>query len=185
MHRLHELPPCVQSYLRDFETRWRRLVVLRAVGTALAVLAVWIIGACLADRFLHLSTGVRLASLGLAGWTAVTLGFFRLRPIRGPIDWVSIASMIERRDARFEQALITVTSRVLGDPDHRGSDEILAHLLRGVEQRIAEESQRQIVNWQSAAPPWVVCLISTTLVLAMCQIPGIGGTRLLARQLAP
>ena len=113
MHRLRELPPSVQAYLGDFVKRWRRVVVLRAAGAALAVLAVWVLVAATADRLLHLPGTVRLASLVVAALTALAVGMARLRRIRGPVNWITMAGLIEAYDPRFDQALITVTSRVL------------------------------------------------------------------------
>src|SRR5438105_1467091 len=107
MQRLAELPPSVRGYLCDFVRRWRRLVALRAIGTALAVLAVWALFACTADRLVHLSGPVRLASLTLAALMAISAGIMRLGRLRGPVDWVAMAAIIEQHDPRFEQALIT------------------------------------------------------------------------------
>jgi hypothetical protein len=185
MDRLTDLPPSVRSYLGGFATRWRRIVVLRAVGMALAALAVWVLLACVADRLFHLPSLVRLASLAGTTLLALAIGIRRLRPIRGPVDWVAMAGIIEEHDPRFNQALITVTSRVLGSPEHRGSEEILAHLLRDVERRAAEGNQSKILTLRSAAMPWVVLLVTASAVFGLSQIPQVGGPRLLARLVMP
>ena len=70
-------------------------------------------------------------------------GSCRLNRIRRPVDWVKMAGIIEQHDPRFDEALITVTSRVLGSAEHRGSDEILSHLLRDVERRRQPSASQQ------------------------------------------
>lgn len=185
MHPLAELPPSVRTYLSDFVMRWRRVVALRAVGSALAVLAVWALAAATADRLLHLPGLVRLASLIFATLSALAVGIRRLRPLRGPVDWVTMAGMIEQHDPRFDQALITVTSRVLGLPEHRGSDEILSHLLREVEHHAAQRSQIRILTLRSAAGPWALLAVAIVAIIALAQVAYLGGPRLLARLVMP
>src|SRR5579884_2421891 len=79
MHQLAALPVATRSYLGDFVARWRKLVVLRALGIGLAVFLAWTIIACGADRLLHLSSVVRL-SLLLAGAGAALITI--IRPLR-------------------------------------------------------------------------------------------------------
>ena len=45
--------------------------------------------ACTADRLVHLSGPVRLASLTLAALMAISAGIMRLGRLRGPVDWVA------------------------------------------------------------------------------------------------
>ena len=134
MYRSNELPPAVRGYLSDFVQRWRRLVAMRAVGSALAGLAIWIIVACTADRFLHLESAIRLGLLAAAGLIALAVGLYRLRQLRAPVDWVSIAHIIESQDRVQPGKLIHPLHRAsLVRLEHRGSEEILSQLLRDVD----------------------------------------------------
>ncbi len=185
MNRLGELPPSVERYLRDFAARCRRLVALCAVGTALAVLAVGSLVACLADRLLHLNETTRLILLAGVGLGALAAGITRLQALRATVDWIAMAAVIESHDPRFDQRLITVTSRVLGLPEHRGSDEILSHLLREVEQRAAVAPKGQAPRPRPAAAPWAVFFLTSAFMAVLAQAPGLGGPRLLARLYTP
>ena len=185
MDRLAELPLLVQRYLGDFVRRWRRLVVLRAAGWALAVLMLWILAACLADRVLQLPALVRLALLPLGSTAAIYTGVRRIRTLRGPIDWVAMAGVIEAHDPSFEQSLITVTSRVLGSPEYRGSDEILSHLQRDVELRVARAANNNALRLSSIARPWLITILAALAIVTLLRTPAMGSPRLLARLIAP
>lgn len=185
MDRLAALPPSLRDCLRDFVTRWRRLVELRAAGTALSVFIVWTLLACAADRWLHLPGVLREGLLIAGALAAFATALFRLLPLRGPIDWVSMAGVIEEYDPRFQQRLITVTSRVLGSPEHRGSDEILSHLLREVGRIASAASPAKLLSIRSAAASWAPVVAALLIMLGLARISAFGQSRLLARYLLP
>ena len=185
MHTLAPLPPALADFLRDFANRRRRHLLLRAGGWALATLTAWVLLACAADRLLHLPGELR-AVLLVAGVSASALaGLALLRPLRGSTDWLALVWLIEQHDPRFEQRLITVTSRLLGSPQHRGSDEILGHLVRDVERRLALARAARVFPLRPTLVPWTLLLILTLLLLGLARVPGLGVNRLLARLVDP
>ncbi|HWE92833.1 MAG TPA: hypothetical protein VG269_02560, partial [Tepidisphaeraceae bacterium] len=185
MQSLQALPPSVQSYLGEFVSRRRRLTVLRATGRALAVFAIWGLLACGVDRVLHLAGAVRMGLLSAGALVAALTWLLSLRPLRRPVDWVETAGSIERQNPRFAQRLVTVTSRMLGSPDHRGSDEILSHLLREVDLQTGLERRRKLLYLRGAAGPWAVLFATISVAIALSQVPGLGMVRLGLRFAAP
>ncbi len=186
MSDLASLPPAVRSYVHGYVVRGRRLALLRRLGFALSVLLVWAMLCCGADRLLQLPAGVRLAAL-LAGAAAVAA--IVARPLRrwlgGQADWVAAAQEIERQNPRFDQRLVTVTSRLLGRPEHRGSDEILEHLVYQVDREVSEQRSAALLPLRSAAAPWLGLLLSLAGAAGLCFVPGLGLLRLGARFAAP
>src|SRR5207302_299794 len=125
-------------YVYGFVTRDRRLSLLRGLGMAVALLLAWTLVCCAVDRFAQLSPVLRLVLLisGLASAAAVLIGPVRAA-LRREVDWVGVAGRIERYNPQFAQRLVTVTSRLIGRPEYRGSDEILDHLLHEVDRQAA------------------------------------------------
>ncbi|HZK82131.1 MAG TPA: hypothetical protein VFC46_13710, partial [Humisphaera sp.] len=185
MDRLAALPPSLRNYLREFVTRWRRLALLRAVGTGMSVFVIWTFLACLTDRWLRMPGAVREVLLIAGAVGAAVIALIRILPLRGEIDWVAMAGVIEENDPRFQQRLITVTSRVLGAADYRGSDEILSHLVREVGMTASAASPAKLLSIRSIAKSWAPLLIGIAIMLGLSRIPAFGESRLLARFLMP
>jgi len=186
MSDLAALPPAVRSYVHGYVARGRRLALVRRAGVALTLLLVWAILCCAADRFIQLPAGLRLGALlaGAAGVVAILAGPLR-RWFGGQADWIAVAEEIERQNPRFDQRLVTVTSRLLGRPEHRGSDEILEHLVYQVDREVSEQRAAALLPLRSAAAPWLALLLTLAAATGLCFVPGLGLPRLGARFAAP
>lgn len=182
---LSTLPPTIRSYLDDFVVRRRRVALARAAGIALAAFLVWMLGCCVVDRFAHLPGGVRLAAL-LVGIVAAAA---RIGPallaLHRQIDCVAAAEAVERQDNRFEQRLVTVTSRLLGAADYRGSDDILIRLIREVGEQVAAARAHRLIPLRPALGPWALCLVLALLGCGLMKVPGLGMSALMGRFLNP
>ncbi|HEX5244307.1 MAG TPA: hypothetical protein VFW23_13675, partial [Tepidisphaeraceae bacterium] len=108
------LPSDIQAFLASFVARRRRQLLLHTLGWAIAVSLLWLILSCSIDRLLHLPSSARLILLVL-GLVVLLVALRPLRLLLQPVDWVEIAEQIERLHPSFQQRLITVTSRVLGE----------------------------------------------------------------------
>src|SRR5688572_8917367 len=91
-----EPPRPIQSYVRRFVARQRRLALIRALGAGLPLACCWTVLACAVDRVFRLPPAVRAASLFAA---AVLLLAPLLRPLTRllsrRLDWVYAARAIE------------------------------------------------------------------------------------------
>src|SRR4051794_40444359 len=134
-----QLPPAIRSYVGRYVRRSRRLTLWRATGRAIAFAVAAALASCAADRLWQIPTTGRLALLGL---TALGFVLIVARPLgallRRHVDWAAGAADLEAHGAPFGESLMTVTSRVLGAPEHRGSDEMLVHVLRDVDRQAAQ-----------------------------------------------
>src|SRR5690348_12221232 len=139
MTALSTLPPTLRTYLDDFVARARRAALVRGFVAAAARFMGWTILACVADRFLHLHSGVRVAFLVLGAGFAFAAVIRPLLAMGRRVDWVSAAWEVERHNPALRQRLVTVTSRFLGAADYRGSDEILLRLSREVDSELAAD----------------------------------------------
>jgi hypothetical protein len=182
---LSTLPPSIRSYLDDFVVRRRRVALARAAGIALAAFLVWMLAWCVIDRFAHLPAGVRLAALVVGIVAAVVQIGPALLAFHRPIDCVAAAEEVERQDARFEQRLVTVTSRLLGAADYRGSDDILIRLVREVGEQVAVARAHRLIPLRPALGPWAVCLALALLGCGLMKVPGLGMPALMGRFLNP
>ncbi|HZL36492.1 MAG TPA: hypothetical protein VFC78_14330 [Tepidisphaeraceae bacterium] len=147
--------------------------------------AIWALLACAADRLFHLPGALRVGLLAAGGIGALC---FFLRPMRllfHPVDWVETAATIERQNPAFGQRLVTVTSRMLGSAAHRGSDEILSHLLREVGIEADVQRRRRLLSLRCIAGPWVGLLATLAVAVALLQLPRLGGAALLHRFFSP
>jgi len=185
MRQLQTFPPTIRSYLRGFAARRRRLLVVRAVGWAAFALAAWVLLGCGVDRVLHLGPYVRLALLfvGASGVFAVLLRL--LVPAHGPIDWVQVAQAIESANPHFSQRLVTVTSQLLDEPAHRGSEQIVSHLAKQLEQEIGGTRRHYGIAARSALRPWAYCAIATIVLAVLTRVPALGMQQLLVRCVNP
>ena len=71
------------------------------------------------------------------------------------MEWVDAAERIERHNPQFGQRLVTVTSRVLGPAEHRGSDDMLRELLRDVDRQAAGQDPAKLLPLRRVARPWL------------------------------
>jgi hypothetical protein len=170
------LPPDVISYVNVYVSRARGRAMWRAAGLALSGFLAWVLLCCLADRLLQLSEWVRagLLTVGLA-----SVAILLYRPVRArlarQIDWLQAAAEVERHNPQFGQRLLTVTARLLGPAEHRGSDDLLYRLLSDVDREAAARAPVPPLSWRAAALPWavVVCLVAAAAALARVQTLGL------------
>jgi len=185
MNSAADLSPAVASYLRRFAIAERRLALLRALGNALAVFLAWAAICCGIDRLLQLSQAIRLLLLGcgvILGAAIVARAVWRAG---GRVDWVDIAAQIERRDPRFSQSLLTVVSQLTGDRSSRGSEEILYHVLRDVEQHVASKADRRLAFDRRLVTPWLVGIVLIASALGLAREPQLGVGQLARRFFSP
>ena len=158
-------PPRLRAYVTDFIRRARRRTAARAAGQGTAAFLAFGLACCAADRWLQLPPYARLALLlvGLCALAAIVA-----RPLysllRRRSDWLEAAEALERHDARFSQRLLTVTARLSGPPEHRGSDDLLFHLLTDVERDAAARSAPRPVPPRAILLPWLI----TAVLVATC-----------------
>lgn len=185
MTALFTLSPAIQGYLDAFIVRARRIALMRRTGMAVAIFLGWTLLWCAADRMLHLSAPVRWAAL--AGGALLAAG--RLAPVliarsRQP-DWLWAAAEIERQNPRFAQRLLTVTSRLMGAPDYRGSDEILLRLVREVDEQMAADRPAHRLRLGRAVGPWAACAVLVIMIASLLRVPGVRFADLLVRFIDP
>src|SRR4051812_9237381 len=133
------LPRPIRNYLRSFIARKRAYALLKALGVALAIAIAWAILACMADRWLQLSSPIRALVLGVG---ALAVAIVIAPPLgtllRRRIDWVGIADEIEKTNPQFGERLRTVISQLLEKKEYRGSTQMLDHLLEQVSRQAQE-----------------------------------------------
>ena len=180
------LPPDVLSYVGDFVTRARRHAMVRAAAVATASFLAWALVCCLTDRLLQLPSAVRAAML-VAGLLAGALIVARpLRSIlRRRIDWVQAAAELERRDPRFGQRLLTVTARLLGPAEHRGSDDLLYRLLSDVVVETRGRRPAPAIARRSIVVPLLALAGVLALAAWLSGVESVGLPRLAARFILP
>jgi len=180
------LPPNIASYVQEYVSRARARALWRAAGLAVSALLAWGLACCLADRLLQLSEWVRagLLAAGLAT-TAVIL----YRPLRARLarrlDWLQAAAEVERHNPRFGQRLLTVTARVLGPAEHRGSDDLLYRLMSDVDREAAARAPAPPLARRAAALPWVAAICLVAAGVALARVETLGLSRLAVRLAAP
>ena len=186
MSNVSALPPAVRAYVQEFALRGRRLAVLRAAGVAAAVFLGWALLCCMADRFVQFPWWVRLAMLGggAVAATALLMGPV-IRALRREDDWVRVAERIERQNPRFGQRLVTVTSRLLGRPEYRGSDEILEHLVYELDRQAAGENASRLLPVRSVVAAWCAVLLAALGAVALARVPDLNLPRLAHRFFVP
>src|SRR5947207_2344307 len=130
------LPKPIRAYVRAFVVRKRVYALLKSLGEALAIAVGWTILACALDRWLQLSSALRVALLviGLLA-VGVVLGPALARLLRRRIDWVGVADDIEQANPQFAERLRTVISQLLEREQYRGSPQMLDYLVDQVSQQ--------------------------------------------------
>jgi hypothetical protein len=185
MRQVDTFPPAIRSYLRGFVVRRRRLLVLRAVGWAGFAAAVWLLLSCGVDRLLHLPSSIRLTLLAVGAATVLLILLWGLLPLRRRIDWVRVAQAIELANPQFAQRLVTVTSQLLDEPDLRGSEQIVSHLARQLDEEIGGSKRHFGIGARSALRPWALCAAATVALAALTRVPTLGMQQLLVRCVNP
>lgn len=185
MTALTTLTPAIECYLDEFIVRSRRIALLRRAGMALAVFLAWMLLWCAADRLLGLSVIVRWVLLaGGAALAAARLAPALLaRSRQGDRVWA--AAEIERQNPRFGQRLLTVTSRMLGAADYRGSDEILLRLVREVDEQVAVDRRARRPGLGRAVRPWAACAVLAIIIAGLVRVPGLRFGDLIVRFIDP
>src|SRR6266568_6887675 len=124
------LPKPIRAYVGSFVARKRAYAMLKAIGTALAVGLGWTIIACALDRWLQLSSAMRVAFLTMGALAvAIILMPALARLLRRRLDWVGVADEIEKVNPQFGERLRTVISQQLERQEYRGSPQMLDYLL--------------------------------------------------------
>ncbi len=180
-----QLPETLRQYLREDELRARRLTVVRATGIALAILLLWTLIASAADRLLHLPSGPRIVLLAIAFISASLVLGRAVAALPRRMDWIATATRIERRDPQFGQSLLTVISRLIGPTVHRGSEEILSHLLRDLEYKVATQRKRHFFPPARVVLPWIACMALIVVTVSLWRLPGFGLGQLIRRFVEP
>jgi hypothetical protein len=164
------------------------MAVLRAVGVAIALAALWVTAWGVVDRLVPLHSLVRLLLLGIL---LLVVGAILLRPVRvilrGGIDWVEAARQVERRDPRFGEALATVVSHALSPAAGRASPQLVDRLTGQVLEKLdhPRRTARRLVRFKPAAVSLVSAAVAMFILFDLCLWPWLGMRQLLARQLNP
>ena len=185
MTAVSALPDSVHAYVSDFVARGRRMAMWRGAGLALAVFVGWGLACCLLDRVFHFSSAVRVVLLGV-GLSAAAL--ILARParalLRRRLDWLEAAVEVERHNPRFAQRLVTVTTRLLGPAEHRGSDEMLYRLLSEVDRETAGR-RASPAGFVRVTYPWIAALAFLAAGVGLSRLDDLGLPRLALRFAAP
>jgi hypothetical protein len=181
MNSLADFPAPLAAYLRKFARAQRRRLLLAALGWSAAFFLFWAAICCAADRLLQLSTTLRAALLLIAFFGVIFILLRAVLKSRTPANWTVVAEGIEQLEPRFQQELVTVVSRLAGSKDHRGSDEILAHLLRSVEFTIAASPGPPRGTIRRIATPWMICAMVLIGAVCLLERPGLCLPSLLER----
>jgi hypothetical protein len=180
------LPPAVHNYVNGFVTRRRRIDALGAIGVALSFAFVWMLWWSLLDRFFQFPQNVRAALLGL-NLLAVTIICWRpMRAlIRREMSWPMVSLQIEQRNPKFGERLLTITSELLSPARHRGSPEMLDHLLQEVSVEASSDRLEKLLPISLALRPWIVVLSLAFVAVALSFIPWMDMPTLLLREIFP
>jgi hypothetical protein len=180
------LPPNLATYVAEFVTRARKQAILRATGQAAAVFFGWALACCMADRVLQLPPWARLGALAVGLLAVIVILARPLRVLlRRRVDWAEAAATVERHNPWFAQRLVTVTSRLLGPPEHRGSDDLLYRLLSDVEGEAAGRRPSRAVGGGAILLPWLTWAMLVALSAWLTGWENVGLPRLAARFVAP
>ena len=180
------LPPEVRSFVGAFVARQRRVILLRAAGWAAAFAVAWLVVDCVADRFFHLGQGLRWALLAAnVMGILVLLGPPLARMFRRRIDWSAAAAQIESRGGHFGQRLQTITSQLLADPAYRGSQQLLASILKDLRKDLSRCNAAALAPLRAAALSWAAAAAIVVMFAALAALPWLQMPRLLARALEP
>ncbi len=180
------LPPAVHNYVSGFVTRQRRIDALRAIGVALSCAFVWIMWWALFDRFFQFPQNVRTALLGLNLLAVIVICWRPMRAlIRREMSWAIASMQIERRNPKFGERLLTITSQLLSPVGHRGSPEMLDQLLHEVAVETSSDRPEKLLPLSLALRPWIVVLSLAFIAVALSFISWIDMPTLLLREVLP
>ena len=138
-----------------------------------------------ADRMAHLPVWARLTLLCAGAAGAIGIFIWPLRQMGRAIDWVEVASAIENRTDCFGQRLVTITSQLLDEPGHRGSDQILKHLVQQVDEQATIQRSRRPLPIPGAMRPWALSAGAVLVVIGLIRVPVLGMPQLLIRFIEP
>jgi hypothetical protein len=161
------------------------MALFRALGSALSIFLLWMLLCCVVDRFAHFSREVRLASLAAALLFVIVRLIPVLRARRREPDLIGAAAEFERQDPRFGQRLMTVTSRMMGATDYRGSDEILMRLAREVDEQFAAHRGAISMPLRRAIAPCAAAIVLVCLMIGLLRAPDLRFGALAGRFLDP
>src|SRR3954451_13793151 len=186
MTALPALPPNILFYVSEFVARARGRALRRAVGLAVSVFLAWALACCAADRLLQLPSWVRAALLaaGLLAVGAILYGPTCAR-WRRKLDWLEAAAEVERHNPRFGQRLLTVTARLLGPAEHRGSDDLLYRLLSDVVVETRGRRPAPAIARRSIVVPLLALAGVLALAAWLSGVESVGLPRLAARFILP
>ena len=178
------VPKPIRSYVRSFIARKRAYALLKAIGLALAIAIAWAMIACAVDRWLGLSSGIRLVLLAIG---VLALAVILAPPLgallRRRIDWIGIADEIEGTNPQFGERLRTVISQLVERQEYRGSPQMLDYLLEQVSRQAREHRPR--FAWKPMLLPWAVAICLFTVAAGLWRLSSPDAPLLLARFVRP
>lgn len=180
------MTPTVDHFLSDFVRRRRKL---RATGIFCLICAwilLWMMVVAMIDRWMPLSTGVRLGLLLILMvsiiWGAVRIARLLLVRRYNPI---LAARQIEAMTPALQERLLTVVTQQSLLPDQRASDELTSVLTGQVTQVLSQRPPDTLINDRQIAPAVFLLLTVAVLMMGLLFVPGLGLPRLAARQITP
>ncbi|HEX8522154.1 MAG TPA: hypothetical protein VF669_07850 [Tepidisphaeraceae bacterium] len=180
------IPDSLRSYMRRFDARLRQQRLLRAIASgALVFLGAGLVW-CLADRMATLGGAARLVLL----LVSVGAALWRVAPalvawLKQETDWRGLAVVMEQRDRRFGERLVTVTSRAEDGKQNGASQEMLARIALELGREVAGRSVRDVLPGRRVAAPWVTVLVAVLAICPLGFIPQLDLPRLAVRFLLP
>ncbi len=180
-----ELPVVIQQHVRAFAMRRRWLGLLRAGGLALCFAAAYVLLVCMLDRMLAMPSPVRMATLWSGAAVVVMLLIRPLWRALRPIDRLEAAAELERCNPVFSERLRTVISQAAEPQRHRGSEQMLSHLVEETSRIAVDHPPHCDARWARLALPWVAGLSLLALVGVMNLWPAVGMPMLLERLVRP
>lgn len=181
-----QLPDAIERHLARFGRRRRAQRIVRAAGVAVIVTLIWAALWCLVDRVVALPASVRMA---LVIVNAVAIVLLLARPILAALrahDWVRLARDVERRERSWGERLWTVTSRLTGPAELRGSPQMLAALADDVAAEAMQRDAATLLRWRAVFRPWIVAVLLVMLLTSVSlALPALDLPRLMKRYAMP
>lgn len=181
-----QIPPPIDSHLRIFARRVRRIVLFRALAVALLAAMFWVLVWSVIDRFIALPTWWRGGLLVLL--IAMCVAILR-RPVASilsrTIDLNAAALRWDNRDSHFRQALATVVSQSLSPPGQRASAQMLRQLGQEVELKLSAIDPASLAPIKPALHAWVGAIVGIGVMICLSLWSWLDLTTLLSRQFAP
>jgi hypothetical protein len=180
------LPREVSDVLGRFETRRRRLAVLRAAGVAVTLLAAAMLVVAWIDRLRPLPplgrAALLVASVALA---SVPLVRPLLAMLSGRFDGPAAAGRIERLAPALRDRLRTLVSQAHDRGEVRGSSAMLGVLGESARREVQQLDARALLPLSLARRSWLAAAGVIAVGVAMSLSSWLSLPTLLARQLQP